>query len=89
MTPIADQIERIEKHGEFDKAWYVSSYPGVANSGLAPVEHYVRLGAREGKNPNPDFDTLTYVADHPEVGEAGVNPFLHYLEQGRRAQDSA
>jgi hypothetical protein len=44
----------------FDTDWYLARYPEVRDSGLDPVDHYVRIGAPRGYNPGPLFDTLHY-----------------------------
>ena len=68
--------------GLFDVAFYLSSHPDVAESGLDPVTHYVRYGAAEGRNPNPLFDTRYYVSLRSDITESGMNPLLHYLIHG-------
>ncbi len=40
----------------FDRAWYLAQYPDVAESGIDPVEHYLRWGVAEGRSPGPEFD---------------------------------
>ncbi|MGB6177408.1 MAG: rhamnan synthesis F family protein [Methylocella sp.] len=68
---------------QFDKRFYISTYPEVINSGLDPIEHYCAKGWLEGFNPRPDFDTLYYRASNPDIAKAGINPFVHYLLHGR------
>jgi hypothetical protein len=50
----------IRGSGLFDAAWYRATYPEVQESGLDPVDHYLRVGAAKGYNPNPLFDTGYY-----------------------------
>lgn len=56
MNHLCSGIDGIIKAGMFDENWYITQYPDVAASGLAPVEHYLRYGARLQRKPNPDFD---------------------------------
>ena len=72
----------IDKSGLFDAHWYLSQYPDVQRAGLDPIEHYLRHGAAEGRDPNPYFDTDWYLSQNPDVAAAGVNPLLHYLRRG-------
>jgi len=78
------ETEMLRRSIYFDRGWYVEAYPEVAASGLDPVEHYLRIGGREGKEPGPWFSGENYLHVNPDVKAAGVNPLLHYLEYGRR-----
>jgi hypothetical protein len=76
-------ISLIKASGCFDEAWYLAQYPNVGKSGLDPVEHYLRSGAAEGRNPSPSFDTEFYLEFYPDVARAGMNPLVHYIQYGR------
>ncbi len=75
-------IRVIGRSGLFDAAWYLETYPDVAARKVDPVRHYVRHGAREGRNPNRLFNSSWYMAENPAVAESGVNPLVHYVLQG-------
>src|SRR5262249_30587188 len=45
------------RSGLFDRNWYLVNNPDVAQSGLDPIKHYVRYGAREGRDPSASFST--------------------------------
>ncbi|PZP55334.1 MAG: hypothetical protein DI596_11610 [Azospira oryzae] len=77
-------INALRVSGEFDASWYRQQYPDVANSGFDPVEHYVRFGVKEGRNPSPYFDTRWYLQQYPDVAKKGMNPLLHYIRHGRK-----
>ncbi|WP_176038744.1 glycosyltransferase [Brucella tritici] len=47
------------------------------------MKHYVRHGAKEGRNPTPSFSTTGYIAANPDVASAKVNPLFHYAKFGR------
>jgi GT2 family glycosyltransferase/glycosyltransferase involved in cell wall biosynthesis len=70
-------------HPLFDAEFYVTAYPDVARSALAPIVHYAVVGAAEGRQPHALFDPEFYKA---EAAAAGVpvegNPLAHYLEHG-------
>ena len=76
--------------GGLDREWYLATYPDVARAGQDPVEHYVRHGWQEGRDPRADFSTRDYLAAHADV--AG-NPLVHHLrhrgEQAAQSQRSA
>jgi len=76
---------RIRASGLFDPQWYVAHYPDVAASGMDPLGHYLRFGAREGRAVGPAFDAVDYARRNPSA--AGSNPLLHYLAgQPRKGQ---
>lgn len=62
--------------GGVDRAWYLETYSDIARAEIDPVEHYLQIGWREGRDPRPDFSTSGYLKKHKDI--AG-NPFLHYL----------
>ncbi len=69
------------QHG-VDADYYLTRYPDVAAANLAPIEHYVRYGADEGRWPNAWFDTAHYLQANPDVAASGINPLLHFLAHG-------
>lgn len=54
----AEAIRLIRESGLFDEDWYRATYPDIGDAD--PVEHYLAIGAAEGRNPNPLFDTGYY-----------------------------
>jgi ubiquinone/menaquinone biosynthesis C-methylase UbiE len=62
----------------FDKSWYLEQYPDVSTAGLNPVEHYINIGASEGRDPGPDFSTKKYFIENPEIQRAGINPLVYF-----------
>ena len=66
----------------FDQRWYLEQNPGVAKAGKDPVFHYVRSGAKKGRNPGPKFDGNWYLAKNADVAAAGMNPLVHYVRFG-------
>lgn len=84
IDPALEEIAVIEASGMFDKSWYVRHNPDVASSGMDPIQHYVRHGAAEGRDPAENFSTAYYLRSNPDVAASGVNPFRHYIEHGSR-----
>lgn len=79
---IKEQILLIEKSGLFNKSWYLSQYPDVAESKMDPVLHYVLHGASEGRLPYPNFDAKHYAKKHPNLLKEHLNPLVHYIKNG-------
>jgi hypothetical protein len=77
-------LEIVRHSGFLDPDWYRATYPDVGLSGLDPVVHFVRYGARLGRDPGPGFDTRAYVLGRFGPRDNGRNPLLHCLEHGQR-----
>ena len=66
----------------FDVDWYVSQNLDVAKAGVDPLQHYLELGAKEGRSPHPLFDPKFYLKTYPDAAIDGRNPLHHYLTEG-------
>jgi len=66
----------------FDREYYLSENPDVAQAGLDPIAHFLELGWREGRNPAPWFSADDYLDLYPDVEATQVPPFVHYLQIG-------
>lgn len=77
----SDEYDLIKPH--FDIAFYLSKYQDIFTKGLDPVAHYIKAGAREGRDPSPYFSTRRYLDRYPEVRASGLTPFGHWISEGR------
>lgn len=68
---------------EFDVAFYLAANPDVGEAGVDPLDHFMRSGWREGRDPNADFSVKDYLDSYPDVAAAGLNPFVHFVNSGR------
>ena len=50
-----DELTAFESSGQFDEKWYVAQYPDVKMLGMSPAEHFLWIGKRLGRKPNPSF----------------------------------
>ena len=81
---------RLNAHGRqlvadskfFDASWYLKQNPDVAAAQIAPLEHYLNCGEKEGRNPGPDFDVVWYAKKYPEFAATGIGALEHYLRYG-------
>ncbi|MFV0473279.1 MAG: glycosyltransferase [Pikeienuella sp.] len=78
------QFRLVGESGLFDADWYCRVYPDVGLTGMRPAMHYLRVGARLGRNPSPRFDTEGYAEANRELLMNGVNPLVHFLRFGRK-----
>lgn len=81
--PWRKHLKVIRKSGLFDAGYYLAGNPDVAETGVDPLEHFVKCGWYEFRNPSPLFDINYYLSSYEDVLWAFVNPFLHYVEHGR------
>jgi GT2 family glycosyltransferase/2-polyprenyl-3-methyl-5-hydroxy-6-metoxy-1,4-benzoquinol methylase len=72
----------INRSGLFDRNYYLTRYPDVAEAGVDPLVHYLDVGWQEQRDPNPLFCTAFYIGRNPDVAEGGINPLFHYLQTG-------
>ncbi len=83
LDKTARKIEaEIRRSGMFDTQFYLEKNADVAISGMDPLAHFVKHGAREGRDPNPYFNVSRYLKSFPEVARSGLNPLLHYIRHG-------
>ena len=68
----------------FDPEWYLEKNPEVKKAGTDPLQHYLRYGAREGRNPHPLFETKWYLSQKPELTKISLTPLEHYVSHGAR-----
>ena len=80
---VKNQVKTIKNSDLFDEKWYLNQNPDVAKRGNDPAEHYVRYGAKEGRDPGPKFKTERYLKSHTDVSENGENPLIHYIKYGK------
>ncbi len=76
------ETELLANSSLFDSKWYYEQYPDIAAANIDAIEHYLRSGAAEGRNPGPEFDGNWYLQEYPDVAALGHNPLLHYLQHG-------
>ena len=70
------------RSGLFDRKWYLKHNPDVAAAGVDPLQHYLEIGWKEGRNPSEKFNTKDYLIFNTDVKDAGVNPLVHYVNFG-------
>ncbi len=64
----------------FDAEWYLEENPDVLINGADPLNHYLAIGATEGRNPNPLFLSSWYSKQAGLSPE--LNPLEHYVQIG-------
>ncbi|MCJ2039274.1 hypothetical protein MKK55_10020 [Methylobacterium sp. J-059] len=69
--------------GLLDVTWYLAANPDVARAGIDAIEHFVRYGAAEGRDPGPAFDSRLYAQHFPDHSDLCRSPAEHYLRIGR------
>lgn len=83
LPTIDEQVALITGSALFDRDWYLSSNPDVAEGAVDPAIHYVCAGTFEGRRPGPEFDGMAYYYVNPDVAKAGWPALVHYLCHGK------
>ncbi len=78
-----ETMQLIKQSGEFDETYYLTTYPDIAKAGQNPLEHWIKYGSREGRNPSPTFNTKYYCSQMPASSRSKINPLVHYVLEGR------
>ena len=72
----------------FDYDYYINQYPEVTECNMDLLDHYLKIGYKEGKNPSENFDTDYYLRMYGDVRQSQLNPLEHYvlygLKEGRK-----
>jgi GT2 family glycosyltransferase len=68
----------------FDPDWYLETNPDVKKAGMDPLQHYLRYGAQQDRDPHPLFETKWYLSQRPELTNIGLTPLEHYISYGGR-----
>ena len=75
------EYDRIKPH--FDAAYYFAQNRDIAAKRIDPVWHYIKAGAREGRDPHGQFSTRAYLRRYPDVETYRGTPFDHWIRIGR------
>ncbi|MEH3148233.1 MAG: hypothetical protein PGN34_23540 [Methylobacterium frigidaeris] len=70
--------------GGFDPVFYLDTYPDVKAHGCDPLDHYLSVGWKEGRDPSAEFSTKGYLSANPDVARAHMNPLVHFRIHGLR-----
>ncbi|MBD0426215.1 glycosyltransferase [Aquisalinus flavus] len=63
----------------FDKRWYLSLNPDIAEKAVHPGEHYLVGGGAEGRDPHFLFSTEWYLGRNPIARTGKLSPLVDYL----------
>lgn len=67
----------------FCAEWYEEQYPEIKRAGHKALDHFIKIGVKELKNPSGKFNTRHYVESNLDVFINGMNPLFHYEKFGR------
>lgn len=68
----------------WDPEYYLKENPDIAETGLSPLEHYLRHGWTENRNPSGSLRTNVYLRVNPDCRLLGVSPLEHYYICSRK-----
>lgn len=87
--PLLGKSEHHQVFQSFDRSFYLTKYHDVARSGIDPLDHYLRFGWKEGRDPASWFSTNGYLKAYADIATSGQNPFVHYVMFGKAEGRSA
>ncbi len=80
-SPLYEQATVIRASGLFDGVWYNRDTSLVKSWLRDPVIHFIRHGAKNGRDPHPLFDVKYYRRRMP-APQKDTNPLVHYQTEG-------
>ncbi|MFO8111973.1 MAG: hypothetical protein R6T92_05630, partial [Desulfosalsimonadaceae bacterium] len=80
LRPVYDLIKGCKL---FDRKYYAKDNPGFKRVMNDPIEHYIKFGAKEMKNPSVLFDTLFYLQHNRDINPDNINPLYHFIKYGQ------
>ena len=75
----AERYAIVRRSQLFAREWYVLRYPDVKRHSPGPLDHFLRFGLYERRDPGPQFSTAAYLVNAPEARESEA-PFLHAMQ---------
>lgn len=84
MTTVFRARQLIKKSGLFDPVYYLINNLDVCVADIDPLQHYVKFGWMEGRDPSEKFSTRFYLESNPDVKMSGMNPLVHYIMYGAK-----
>jgi hypothetical protein len=84
MSKVVDPLHVAALAPHFDRAFYLAANPDIRETDIDPLEHFIRQGWKEGRNPSRLFDVKYYLAVNNDVAASQINPLLHFVWNGRR-----
>ncbi len=81
-----EYFELIKESKLFDEEFYKNRYSDIDFSIESPLEHFCRVGLKEGREPNPHFKPDIYAKKH-NIDKDTIYPFIHYITYSKRAID--
>lgn len=74
----------ITKSGLFDIKYYLFNYNDIRKNDIEPIEHYLKYGVKDSRNPSKNFNTSWYINQYKDVKASGINPLVHYILYGQK-----
>ncbi len=82
-SQFVEQLAFVRKTGEFDEKYYLENNKNINLDNEDPLHHFMRIGWKEGRNPNTTFDLGYYLSHYQDLKASDLNPFFHYVRFGK------
>ena len=76
----------LKSDGRFDAEFYLKNNPDVKKSGMDPLDHYIRYGYLEKRQPCNEkyFDQIWYIQEYLQSWRTPVNPLLQNIKSSKK-----
>ena len=84
MKPVIVEMIKKKISGLFDEQYYKNQWHDVDWEGVDPIEHYITVGWKEGRDPRPDFSVDDYVQKNANLRNLDIEPLYHWLTSRKK-----
>src|SRR5574344_38864 len=85
MFKIFISIKDVIRNSElWDDDFYNMHNEDVAKSKIDPLEHYIKYGWKEGRNPSLNFNTSNYLILNQDCKDGDLCPLVHYCKNCKK-----
>lgn len=74
-----ENFRLLESSKVFNETFYLKENPDVARSGMKAIEHFLKHGWKEFRDPSSKFDMLKYYQDVFNLKHLDFNPLIHHI----------
>ena len=79
---IYEMWNKLSELGIFDEGYYLTANPDVEHAEVDALEHYIKDGWKEDRNPSAYFDSKFYLSQFPDGYTEIIDPLSHYILKG-------
>ncbi len=74
----------LKKSRTFDEYYYLLKNKDLILADIDPLEHFIDVGWKEGRSPNPGFNMELHLQQHPSCLVENRNPLITMIKDGQK-----